>query len=426
MAENAFKADWPSFALGFNTGKSKGGSGGGAELNIHYGMEPPEDTSKLWVSTDTPKNTQLVPSYEYETFSVPKVKLPSTIWAMGYATVGTKVYMFGGLTSSNTTYRNQIVVFDMETEEIATSNTVLPISSKFISASAVGNKIYLFGGQSDTQTLPTIYVFDVETEEIYRSTANLPIAAYDISSAAIGTDIYLFGGAPHNTVGRKVLLFDTITETISTLITKLPSSTSEGSSVIEGYDASSSAVIGNKAYFFGGHYSTKINVLDAETQVVSTIETKLPGVRNHMSASVVGTKVYLFGGTYGTNNYRADQIWIFDADTETIRSAGTTLSNLRAYFACASLGYNVYLLGGYYSPKTNTNSVNYSSQIEKFTTTQHLDENNLILSASLTDNVFDLFPSVSIGVKSVYKGNKSNEAEPVNAYIHNGDEWLPV
>lgn len=27
MAENAFKADWPSFALGFNTGKSKGGGG---------------------------------------------------------------------------------------------------------------------------------------------------------------------------------------------------------------------------------------------------------------------------------------------------------------------------------------------------------------------------------------------------------------
>lgn len=423
MAENAFKADWPSFALGFNTGKSKGG--GGAELNIHYSLDtPPEDTSKLWVATDKPKNVQLVPSYYYESFSANTFSLPSSIYAMGYATVGTKVYMFGGLTSSN--YRNQIVVFDMETEEIATSNTVLPISSKFISASAVGNKIYLFGGQSDTQILPTIYVFDVETEEIYKSTADLPIAAYDISSAAIGTDIYLFGGAPHNTVGRTVCLFDTITETISTLITKLPSSAGEGSIVLEGYDASSSAVIGNKAYFFGGRGSTKINVLDAETQVISTIETKLPEIRKHMSASIVGTKVYLFGGTYGINNYRADQIWIFDTDTETIRSASTTLPYLMAYFASASHGYNVYLLGGRYSPKTSSNSLYESSVIRKFIPTQHLEESNLILSASLTDNVFDLFPSVSIGVKSVYKGNKSNEAEPVNAYIHNGDEWLPV
>ena len=58
MAENAFKADWPSFALGFNTGKSKGG---GVELNIAYGDTPPEDTSKLWVKTAEPNGVLISP-----------------------------------------------------------------------------------------------------------------------------------------------------------------------------------------------------------------------------------------------------------------------------------------------------------------------------------------------------------------------------
>lgn len=36
MAENAFKADWPSFALGFNTGKSKGGGKPAEEKDVRF------------------------------------------------------------------------------------------------------------------------------------------------------------------------------------------------------------------------------------------------------------------------------------------------------------------------------------------------------------------------------------------------------
>lgn len=56
-------------------------------------------------------------------------------------------------------------MFDTETQTLLTLNTKLITPTSSISATAVGTKIYLFGGRSSSQ-LDTISVFDTETEEL--------------------------------------------------------------------------------------------------------------------------------------------------------------------------------------------------------------------------------------------------------------------
>ena len=76
------------------------------------------------------------------------------------ASIGTKIYLFGGY---NGTAQNTIYEFDTETETIATLETTLPTPCSEMGCSNYGNKVYLFGGYGSS-ALNTINCFTLTHE----------------------------------------------------------------------------------------------------------------------------------------------------------------------------------------------------------------------------------------------------------------------
>ena len=172
----------------------------GSELNVHYGDTAPEDTSKLWIKAEEPSNISFPAFWTAEQIvegiTDTGTTLPSSIYGIGAAAVGTKIYLFGGYGGGT---KSTIQVFDTTNNTIQTLSTTLASGAGEIGTAAVGTKIYLFGGNGSS-ALSTIQVFDTTNNTIQTLSTTLPLAIYAMGTAAVGTKIYLFGGFNNGTI----------------------------------------------------------------------------------------------------------------------------------------------------------------------------------------------------------------------------------
>lgn len=386
-------------------GGSGGGSssGGGAELNIAYGDTAPQDTSKLWVKTDEPSGVAVSTTLREETIygiSTLNTTLPTGLSSFARASVGTKVYLLGGHNGSGAV--DTIMVFDTLTQTLSTLTTKLPTKKYSMGFALVGTKVYLLGGNSSKN----ICVFDTTTESISTLSVTLPANLMGISNSAalVGTKVYLFGGYSGGTVNT-IIAFDTTTETVTTLGTTLPSN---------GYYTASP--VGTKVYLFGNERKT-IYVFDTETQSISALQgVEFPKESSSISPVVVGTKIYLFGGS-GT--IKLTTINVFDTEKQTITTLSTALPQGLYDIGAVLVGTKVYLFGG------NPGGFPVNT-INVFSISFALEQNQLLMVASTTKNIFDLLPNISIGVDKVYKGNANNEGERVEAALYQNDTWTTI
>lgn len=342
-------------------------SGGGADLNIAYGDTAPTDTSKLWIKSTKPASIDFTQNPEQQVQGITSEGLPNLpfgSYLIGHAAVGTKIYLFGGVKQSSTSNAkvDTIQEFDTETKTITTLSTRLIKKGYGPTCVAVGTKIYIFGFG-----VPNIQAFDTISKSITLLSATLLGNGTYISCAAIGTKIYLFY-AP-NSSNSQILIqeFDTTTNTLTTLLTET-----------EKYRGAGCVAIGNKIYLFGGGagsadtgYINKIKVFDTEQNILTDLSLTT-AAKGNIAAEAVGNKIFLFGGYDGTNYY---------------------------------------------------------ANIQEFIVTFALSSGNILVQEDYLNNVFDVLPAptrVQIGVRNVYKGNASNEAEFVDAYIHNGTNWVNV
>lgn len=126
--------------------------------------------------------------------------LPVEIANAAHAVVGSKVYIFGGITpysgSSSTHRHDSIQVFDTETNSAVVLDTVLPFASEGMVARAEGTKVYLYGGDQNAKPYysDAIMVFDTETSSFETLESTLPFPAYGFGISVVGNDVYLFGG----------------------------------------------------------------------------------------------------------------------------------------------------------------------------------------------------------------------------------------
>ena len=214
-------------------------SGGGGELNIHYGNTAPEDTSKLWIKSEKPSNISFPvvwkPEQIVEGITDTGTTLPTAANSMGSAAVGTKIYLFGG--SGENGRINTIQVFDTTNNTIQTLSTTLPTPAYNMGSAAVGTKIYLFGGYNNNN-LNTINQFTVDvplssndiivTQEYYSRTFKVMKAPTEVEVAckyvykgdqnlAKFIDAYLYDGANWVNVntGATVAISRTITPTLT-------------------------------------------------------------------------------------------------------------------------------------------------------------------------------------------------------------------
>ena len=221
----------------------------GASLNIAYGNTAPSDTSKLWIKGSEPGRLLLIsgtpePTLE-DTISTLPTTLPTVAQSIGVASVSTKIYLFGGNKASSDGDRlNTIQVFDTTNNTISTLSTTLPTAAEDIGVASVGDKVYLFGGRSgSSKYLNTINIFDTANNTITTLPITLPTAAVSIGVASVGNKIYLFGGYSGSSKYLNTInVFDTVNNTISTLSITLPTA-AQNIGV---------ASVGYKVYLFGG------------------------------------------------------------------------------------------------------------------------------------------------------------------------------
>ena len=395
--------------------EGESGGGGNAEFNIAYGETEPTDTSKLWVKTSEPEAVRVVAKVEAasEELEAGVGAIPTAAYNIAAAAVGKKVYLFGGYGDSAL---NTIKVFDTESKTITTLSTTLPTEAYGIASAAVGTKIYLFGGYGSSK-LNTINVFDTENNTITTLSTTLPSARFYMAAAAVGTKIYLFGGSNGSGSFDKILVFDTESGTITTLSTKLP--TAEYSTA--------SAVIGTKIYLFGGWgigvSLDTIKVFDTENNTITTLSTTLPTAAYGIASAAVGTKIYLFGGSTSTtaSGIRLNTIKVFDTESGTITTLSTTLPTAAYNIAAAAVGKKVYLFGGSTgSGKLDTINVFVCALALA------LAANNILIEASTTNNIFNLLPTVELGVNAVYLGNADGVAETVAAALYVDGAWTEI
>ena len=388
------------------------GAGSRSNLNVHYSDTAPTDTSKLWIKSTEPENIEFIQDTEQQVQGLTTLSatLPTAASGIGTAAVGTKIYLFGGKGSG---YLNTIQEFDIETKTIQTLSATLPTAASGIGTAAVGTKIYLFGGKGSGY-LNTIQEFDIETKTIQTLSATLPTAASGIGTAAVGTKIYLFGGKGSGYLNT-IQEFDIETKTIQTLSATLPTAAS----------GIGTAAVGTKIYLFGGRtgsstLSYKIQEFDTETKTIQTLSATLPDTfTNDIGTAAVGTKIYLFGGHAPTSNGVTYSIQEFDIETKTIQTLSATLPTAASGIGTAAVGTKIYLFGG----------SGYLNTIQEFIVTFALTSGNILGQQDYNKNIFIIVQAptkVTIGLKNVYKGNSSNVAEFVDAYLYDGTNWVNV
>lgn len=381
--------------------------GGSGKLNIHYGLEAPEDITMLWVKMDGEPNkvsivTELPEGGDNlggygETFDA---TLP--IYKYSVSFYNDKYYIFGK--DSNTS--SCVYTFDILSKTI-TKLPVIPVVPEFLSIT-VNNKIYLFGGRNTN----VINIFDPIANTTTVSTAILSGVSYLTlsSGCVVGDKAYIFGGKnsqSSSTLGNtdKIHIYDSISDTVTL---SSCSTHRSGRQLIV-------APVGTKIYCMGGREGgssassgyLQIMFLDTLTDTKTTLSKNLPQHMYGCSTGVRNNNIFIFPHTTG------EVLGIFNVDNYSF----TFINKPTGGTGCTFVGDVYYLF----------ETTSYNAKISAFHISFNLIQNNLLLQENKTKPTFKLMNSEKVEVNSAigngFIGNVNNIAEPVKIAVHNGTEW---
>ena len=392
-------------------------SGGGASFNIHYGVNPPDDTSMLWVETES-EPTKTTITADFNTDKVLEQlsgNLPEAIDGASVAVIGKKVYLVSPYQRTVTTTK-AIIEYDTETNTTKTLPVTLPHNK--MTACAVGAKIYLFGGMYTNE----IYLFDPSDNSLEKLNATLIENCYGLHAVSIGTKIYLLGGSiqasPYSS--NRIMEFDTENNSLRELTAKLPSNLYGGACVAHG----------TTIYIFGGNYNentprANIYVFDTVEEQSSTLGAVLPTGSAFKGYGKIGNKAYLFGGYTKTMGNMTNDILEFNFETFEINSLTETMPNVRCYISSASVDNSIFLIGG----RTYLGGTKYLNETLIFELASVLANGECVVVMSIGGKAIELMKGtnvLSVGVSQTVIGNESNEGEFVKIYAHNGTTWEEI
>jgi N-acetylneuraminic acid mutarotase len=384
--------------------------GGGAGLNIAYGDTAPDDTTKLWVKAAEPNVVKVTTGKSFDANSIEQVgQLPYSMSDAASASVGDKVYLFGGVSSS---VLDTVTVFDTATKNIETLSVRTPQKISHCEAQAVGNKIYLFGGKNGSTVYDTIHVFDTESRTFSTLSTTLPQPVYRSCSAVVGDKVYLFSGA-YSTAGfttNKIVEFDTTTNTVTTLGVQFPASMCDMEAVSAG----------DMVYIFGGissSLSNKIYAFNANNKTITTLTTTLPTATCSVTAAYLGSKIYLFGGS------SLNTVNVFDVYNHALETLDATLPyNQLTNCTISTVGNTAYLFGGYDSSNSN--------KVLAFVASAPLETGKMVLQYATGGYLFPIIASDALTIEvcpvSVHIGDENGAAQPTEAFIYKDGVWAAI
>jgi len=240
--------------------------------------------------------------------------------------VGKTIIVFGGFDGKNKNF--ELAMYDTETFEWRNVETSMvkglaPKSRTNHAAASVGNKMYIFGGNntSDTgnyQVLGDFHMFDTETLTWSQPEplGEVPTARSGHCMVSIGTKLYLFGGGVWSQElswvhkYNDLHVYDTETGVWTKPVTKGEVQTSTFAIPF---------TVGRFLFLFGGgskpHFVVTNNVYILDTTTMEWTEATMlngaqPLPRDMGTASVVGGNVYFVGGYAGGAVAYFDQLAI--------------------------------------------------------------------------------------------------------------------
>ena len=205
-----------------------------------------------------------------------------------------KIYVVGG---KNGNKERTVLVLDIDTMK-AKNHGELTLYSSQMSSAAVGDKIYLFGGLrssdswSNVNPSNLISVYDVSAASETILGIKLPFGMYGMSAVAVGEKIYLFGGRSYvnnvSTIGATIMVFNTAENDYSQMLrvldVKLPTASS---------GMGRAHRIGKYIYYF---YGMQVWRFDPETEEIVNLGNILPVSDGTRVIAVVDNCAYILGG----------------------------------------------------------------------------------------------------------------------------------
>ena len=378
---------------------------GGNNFNIYYGDTAPEDKSKLWINHDAPSSyliTNKVTTSEAFDTDYDTV-FPESRYGMGMATVGKKIYMFGGYSNTQRVALDEIGYFDTETDTYTKLDVTLSATASSVIAEAKGTDIYVL-------TSNNTYKFDTLTNTI--TNLKVGISLYNQAHAIVGDIIYLFGGEDSSVFRGYIYTFNTLTNTY----TKLDVSLGKAISCM------SACAIEDIIYIFGGdaerttsyEQSDVVYMFDTKTNSLNKLNITLPQATQNIGVVVIENYVYLFGGY--SNVKVVNTIYKFNPFTETFTLLDSVLPiAISSKVPAIAVGDTVYIISG-------SNSSRDKTSIEKFVVNTVIPYDELLITSTLNKNVFNIINGdtvqMEMGINNIYIGNTENYGEKLDGYLY--------
>jgi len=170
--------------------------------------------------------------YEYDPSAdtwTEKTACPVGLEDMGSAVIGTKIYVFGGLSGSNVP-RTQMYVYDTSNDTWDSTKAALPVAKALGDFGAACNGyIYAIGATNDMTDYPTslhpvttVYKYDPAGDS-WSTVAALPAGTCYKEVEVIGNKLYVIGGADATFAGTTAIyVYDTLTDSWTTHAVSLP------------------------------------------------------------------------------------------------------------------------------------------------------------------------------------------------------------
>ncbi len=231
---------------------------------------------------------------------------------------GSKMIVWGGLLPNGVT--NTGGSYDPITNSwLATSTTNAPSVRGRHTAIWTGSKMIVWGGEDSSNTyLNTGGIYDPATDTwAATSTTNAPSNRWDHSAVWTGSKMIVWGGSISGTYTNTGGVYDPVTNTWTT------TSTANAPSIRTLHTA---VWTGTKMIVWGGHNNSVLNtggIYDPATDTwTATSTTNAPSPRANFTAVWTGTKMIVWGGTTLPNNTNTGGI--YDPATDTWTATSTT------------------------------------------------------------------------------------------------------
>lgn len=394
----------------------RGGSGGGAALNIDFGANPPSDTSKLWVPlAQKPSNVECSPVLNYgsEVISTTQYALPDNMSSAcsGNGAIGKYIYMIAGRKGNQGSSSGAISRFNTETGETEDVYTLgVWLAGTFC---VVDSKIYCFGGGPKKA-----FVFDTESNTL-TNLAEFPDNYYNWPCCAYyNGNIYIYGGFSSSGsayVYQYIRIYNIANNSYSLWNPGLG-----------GLYASSAIISGNKLYTIcgadtaGGKNFLRVYDLDNQKYLkqVTLAANDSQTLGNFAPCCAYGKYIYILCVSTGSGN---SPFKVIRYDTET--DAGVVISTeFPSVTNCAYYGLianKLWVLGG----ASSISSAPTVSSARTFTIQTELEKNHLFLQADFGfDNPFPIISDkntkITAYLRQAYIGDSNNIAQPTNAYLY--------